>query len=233
MTLHSGVGAFAPFQGHLNFKKLSHKRTFWTELPMSTHANSPLTDVGSVQAVSRYTRTAMVLHWIIAILIICNVVLGLSADSLPDDWVRPVVDVHKSIGITVLGLVLLRILWRVSHRPPPLPAAFPSWERIAAHVAHFLLYLLMIGLPLSGWLHDSAWKDAATHPMRLFNLFPWPRIGYVMNLDPTLKETLHDSFGALHTWLGYALYALLAMHVGGALKHEWIDRKSVLKRMIP
>jgi hypothetical protein len=83
---------------------------FQTELPMSTQANSPLTDTTSVQAVSRYTRTAMVLHWIIALLIICNVALGLSADSLPDDWVRPVIDTHKSIGITVLGLVLLRIL---------------------------------------------------------------------------------------------------------------------------
>ena len=200
---------------------------------MRTQTHSPLTDATSVAAASRYTRTAMMLHWIIAILMICNVALGLSADSLPDDWVRPAIDTHKSIGITVLGLVLLRILWRVSHRPPPLPAEFPSWERTGAHVAHFLLYLLMIGLPLSGWLHDSAWKDAATHPMRLFNLFPWPRIGYVMNLDPALKETLHNRFGALHTWLGYALYALFALHVGGALKHEWIDRKSVLKRMIP
>ncbi len=91
----------------------------------------------------------------------------------------------------------------------------------------------MIGLPLSGWLHDSAWKDAATHPMRLFNLFPWPRIGYVTRLDPALKESLHDRFGAPHAWLGYALYAMLLMHVGGALKHQWIDRKSVLKRMVP
>jgi cytochrome b561 len=198
---------------------------------MNTHANT-LTDSADT-AQSRYTRTAVVLHWLIALLIIVNVVLGLSADSLPDGWVRPVVDTHKSIGITVLGLALLRVLWRVSHRPPPLPREFPSWERIGAHVAHFLLYLLMIGLPLSGWLHDSAWKDAATHPMRLFNLFQWPRIGYVMSLDPALKETLHSRFGALHTWLGYALYALLAMHVGGALKHQWIDRKSVLKRMMP
>ncbi|HEY1998257.1 cytochrome b [Paraburkholderia sp.] len=200
---------------------------------MSTQANSQLSDATGTPAPSRYTRTAMALHWIIAVLIICNVALGLSADSIPDDWVRLVIDTHKSIGITVLGLALLRILWRFSHRPPPLPAEFPSWERVAAHIAHFLLYLLMIGLPLSGWLHDSAWKDAATHPMRLFNLMPWPRIGYVMSLEPTLKESLHNGFGALHTWLGYALYALLAMHVGGALKHQWIDRKSVLKRMIP
>lgn len=199
---------------------------------MNTHAES-LTDSTGAPLSTRYTRTAMTLHWLIALLMIGNVALGLSADSLPDDWVRPVIDTHKSIGITVLGLALLRILWRVSHKPPPLPREFPSWEKSAAHVAHFLLYLLMIALPLSGWLHDSAWKDAATHPMRWFNLFQWPRIGYVMNLDPALKETLHGRFGALHTWLGYALYALLAMHIGGALKHQWLDGKSVLKRMAP
>ncbi|MGF6917472.1 cytochrome b [Paraburkholderia sp. 40] len=199
---------------------------------MNTQANS-LTDSIDASRPPRYTRTAMTLHWLIALLMCVNVVLALSADSLPDDWVRPVIDTHKSIGITVLGLALLRILWRVSHKPPPLPREFPSWEKIAAHLAHFALYLLMIALPLSGWLHDSAWKDAATHPMQWFGLFQWPRFGYVMHLDPTLKETLHDRFGALHAWLGYALYALLAMHIGGALKHEWLDRKSVLKRMTP
>ena len=198
---------------------------------MSTRAESVVSSDG--ESSGKYTRVAIVLHWVIAVLIITNVVLGLSADSLPDDWVRPVVDTHKSIGITVLGLALLRILWRVSHRPPPLPASFPKWEHVAAHAAHFLLYLLIIALPMSGWLHDSAWKDAATHPMHLFNTVPWPRIGFIMNLDAPLKETLHDRFGALHTWLGYALYALLAMHVVGALKHQWIDRKSVLKRMVP
>ncbi|SIT45391.1 putative cytochrome b-561 protein [Paraburkholderia piptadeniae] len=182
---------------------------------------------------TRYTHTAMILHWLIAVLIIANVVLGLSADSLPDDWVRPVIDTHKSIGITVLGLALLRALWRVSHRPPPLPREFPSWERMAAHIAHFVLYFLMIALPLSGWMHDSAWKDAATHPMHLFGVVPFPRIGLIMNLDPAVKEPLHDRFGALHTYLGYALYALLAMHIGGALKHELLDRKSVFKRMVP
>lgn len=182
---------------------------------------------------SRYTRTAMILHWLIAVLIIVNVVLGLSADALPDDWVRPVIDTHKSIGITVLGLALLRVLWRTSHRPPPLPREFPSWERMAAHVAHFLLYFVMIALPLSGWMHDSAWKAAATHPMHLFGVIPFPRIGFIMHLDPAVKEPLHDKFGALHTYLGYALYALLAMHIGGALKHELLDRHSVIKRMVP
>ncbi|WP_158935934.1 cytochrome b [Burkholderia sp. S171] len=200
---------------------------------MSTQAANVVSQPPPTEMPLRYTRTAMVLHWLIALLIICNVVLGLTAESFPDSWVRRIVDTHKSIGITVLGLVLLRILWRVSHRPPPLPKAFPKWEHMAAHIAHFLLYLLMIGLPLSGWLHDSAWKDAATHPMHLFGVIPWPRVGFVMHLDPALKESLHDRFGALHTWLGYALYALLAMHVGGALKHQWIDKKSVITRMVP
>jgi cytochrome b561 len=184
----------------------------------------------------RYTRTAAVLHWLIAALILVNIYLGLSANHwLPDEQIRPVIDLHKSIGITVLGLVILRILWRISHKPPPLPRSFPDWEHSAAHVAHFILYLLMIGLPLSGWAHDSAWKDAATHPMQLFGLFEWPRIGWLMNIDPAVKESLqlHDRLGTLHTWLGYALYAMLAMHIVGALKHEWIDRKSVLKRMRP
>ena len=186
--------------------------------------------------VARYTRTAVILHWLIAVLILVNVYLGLSANYwLPDEQIRAAIEQHKSIGITVLGLALKRLQWRYSHRPPPLPAGFPRWEYRAAHVAHFFLYLLMIGLPLSGWAHDSAWKDAATHPMQLFGLFEWPRIGFLLHLDPAVKEgmQLHDRLGVLHTWLGYALYALLAMHIVGALKHEWIDKKSVIKRMLP
>lgn len=144
---------------------------------------------------------------------------------------RPVIDTHKSTGITVLGLVLLRILWRIGHRPPALPRSYARWERVAAHVAHGALYALMLLLPLSGWLHDSAWKDAATHPMRLFGLVAWPRIGFVMDIEPVTKERLHDLFGAIHTALGYVLYGLLALHIGAALKHQWLDRERELQRM--
>jgi cytochrome b561 len=190
---------------------------------------TPLADDGAAQ----YSRTAMLLHWAIALLITINVVLGLSADSMPDDWARLVVDTHKSIGITVLGLAIIRVLWRLSHRPPALPTEFPSWERGAAHLAHVALYILIFALPLSGWIHDSAWKDADTHPMKLFGLIPWPRVGWVMDVQQPLREQLHNGFGTLHTWLGYALYVVLALHVAGALKHEWIDRKSVIRRMWP
>lgn len=179
----------------------------------------------------RYTGTAIALHWIIAALMTANVVMILTADFLPDDWVRPVINTHKSIGITVLGLALLRILWRWSHPVPPLPADFPRRERRASHAAHILLYGAMLLLPITGWMHDSAWKDAATHPMQLFGLFEWPRIGWILHLDPERKELLHTLFGNWHTWLGYGLYALFALHVLGALKHQWFDRHKVLPRM--
>ncbi|KGE11404.1 MULTISPECIES: cytochrome b [Burkholderia] len=192
---------------------------------------SPAADAS--HGVPRYTRTAMVLHWLIALGILCNVAIALSADAMPDAWVRPAIDIHKSIGITVLGLAILRLLWRVSHRPPSLPAWFRRWELRAAHVAHILLYLLMFTLPITGWLHDSAWNGAATHPMSLYYVIPWFRLGFIESLPPAVKDHLHDLFGAMHTWAAYALYVVLAMHILGALKHELFDRESVLRRMLP
>ena len=181
----------------------------------------------------RYTRTAMSLHWLIAILIILNVILALTDDLWPEGWERYVIDLHKSIGITVLGLAIMRLLWRVSHRPLALPKSFPTLERGAAHTAHLLLYVLIFAIPLSGWAHDSAWVAAASHPMKLYFLVPWPRIGYFMALDPQTKDVMHTQLGQLHTWLGYVLYVVLFLHVAGALKHEFIDRESVLRRMLP
>lgn len=186
-----------------------------------------------MQIPARYTTTAITLHWGIAVLIAVNVAIGLSADYLPDDSVRFAIDTHKSIGITVLGLALMRLLWRLSHRPPPLPPDYPRWEKVVAHGAHALLYVLILALPLSGWMHDSAWKDAASHPMRLFGVVPWPRIGWITDVEPGLKESLHDRFGALHAWFGYVLYGAFALHVAGALKHQWLDRKPELQRMLP
>ena len=183
--------------------------------------------------VHRYTRTAMVLHWLVAALIAVNIALIWSVDLLPDDAVRPVIDTHKSVGITVLGLVILRLLWRAAHRPPALPASYAAWEKYGAHAAHIALYVLILALPLSGWMHDSAWKDAAQFPMQLFYLLPWPRIGAIANLDPEVKEAFHDLSGHVHVWLSYALYGMFFLHVAGALKHQWLDRQPELARMLP
>ena len=192
-----------------------------------------MTDTARRPVILRYTKIAMILHWLVAALIAINVALILLVDYYPEDWVRPAVDTHKSIGITVLGVVLLRILWRLANPPPPLPDAYPPWEKKTSHIAHIALYALILALPLSGWMHDSAFKAAAQFPMQLFYLIPWPRISWIANMEPAAKEQFHSIFGAIHVWLGYILYALFALHVGAALKHQWIDRKPELERMWP
>ena len=182
---------------------------------------------------ARYTRTAAALHWIVAVLVIGNVVLGLAADSLPDDWIRSAVDTHKSIGFTVLGLAVLRLLWRFANPPPPMPDSYSRLERAGAHVAHWALYGLIFALPVTGWIHDSAWEGAATHPFALWGTIPHVRIGAIEALDAATRERIHATFFAFHVWFGYALYGLLALHILGALKHQLWDREPELQRMLP
>jgi cytochrome b561 len=184
------------------------------------------------QPYARYTRVAMALHWIVAVLIIGNVVLGLVADDLPGDWIRSAVDTHKSIGLTVLGLAVLRLLWRFANPPPPLPDSYSPLERLGAHAAHVALYVLIFALPVTGWIHDSAWKGAATHPFLLWGVIPHVRIGAIEALDPATKERIHSIFFDFHVWFGYALYGLLALHIVGALKHQFWDGEPELQRMM-
>ncbi len=186
-----------------------------------------------MEIANRYTRTAMLLHWLVAVLIIGNLLLVWVIDTLPDAAVRPAIDLHKSIGITVLGLAILRLLWRFSHRPPALPRSYPQLEKAGAHAAHVLLYGLIFGLPISGWIHDSAFKDAAAHPLVLFGVIPWFRIAAIANLDPATKEAVHAFWFAVHGWLAYVLYALLALHVLGALKHQFVDKEGEFGRIMP
>jgi len=181
----------------------------------------------------RYTGPAIAFHWLIAVAIIANVALAWLWPNLPDAGVRPAIDAHKSIGITVLGLAIMRLLWRFAHTPPALPTRYQRWEVTASHVTHILLYVLIFAMPLTGWIMDSAWKDAATHPMSWFGLFEWPRIGFMQSLEPGLRERMHDLFGAFHEYFSWALYALFVAHVAGALKHQWLDGEKELQRMWP
>lgn len=179
----------------------------------------------------RYTGIAVALHWLIASAIIANVALTWIWPRVADDNVRPLIDAHKSIGILVLGLAIMRVLWRVTHEPPALPTTYQRWEIRASHVTHWLLYAIMLFMPLSGWIMDSAWKDAATHPMEWFGLFQWPRIGFIMHLDPALRDKVHDGFGAAHAVCSWILYWIFSLHVAGALKHQWFDKEPELQRM--
>ena len=179
----------------------------------------------------RYTGTAIALHWIVGALILVNIALAWTWPNVADGAVRPLIDTHKSIGVTVLGLVAMRLLWRWTHTPPPLPAHHKPWERRAAHWTHVALYVLMVAMPLSGWIMDSAWDKAAANPMPYFGLFTFPRIGVVMALDPHTKKQIHDAMQATHELSAKLLYALFALHVAGALKHQYLDKDRELARM--
>ena len=179
----------------------------------------------------RYTNVAIVLHWVIAALILINIVLAWTWPNVADASVRPLIDNHKSIGITILGLVLIRYLWRFTHRPPAMPARYKPWERTLAHVVHLALYAAILIMPLSGWIMDSAYKDAAAHPNMYFGLFQWPRIGWIMALDPATKKSVHDVFEAVHGLTADVIYALVFLHIAGALKHQVLDGEAELARM--
>lgn len=183
--------------------------------------------------VERYTGVAIAFHWVVALLMIVNVALAWAWPLAPEDAVRPLIQNHKSIGITLLGLVILRLVWRITHRPPPLSSHLKSWEKRLAHWVHIGLYVVMFALPLSGWIMDSAWDRAAGNPNFWFGLFEWPRIAPVMALDPATKKMVHDIFGETHEIAGKILYLLFALHLAGALKHQFIDKDRELARMMP
>ena len=178
----------------------------------------------------RYTRPAIAFHWIIAALIVANVIGIWTIDLFPEAWERPLINLHKSVGLTVLGLAVMRILWRVTHAPPPdLPAS--RWQHALAHLAHFGLYVIIIGLPLTGYMHDSAFKGAADHPLTWFGIVEVPRIAWIANLAQPDKETVHKLFFAWHGAFATVLYGVFALHVAGALKHQLVDKQRELQRM--
>ncbi|MGA7781978.1 MAG: cytochrome b [Paraburkholderia sp.] len=171
-----------------------------------------------------YTGTAIALHWLIALLIICGFALGWAMTDIPGftptklryfSW-------HKWIGVTVFGLVVLRILWRATHGAPPLPRRMAAWQRVAAQLVHVLLYVLMVAIPVSGYLYSSA----ANVPVVYLGLVPLPRL---IAPDPVLKVVLKN----IHITLNYTLLVLFVLHVAAALKHQWMDRDGLLSRMIP
>jgi len=183
----------------------------------------------------RFTKTAIWLHWLIAIGVVTNVTLawiwplGDHNDAI-GEYVRPMIDSHKSIGVTILGLAILRLLWRIGHKPPPFPASYKPWERTTAHIVHWGLYGVILAMPITGWVMDSAWKDAATHPMLFFGTFEWPRLGFIMSMAPDTKEWIHSTFGEAHELIAYLVYLLVVLHLGGAIKHQMEGHKE-LQRM--
>ena len=179
----------------------------------------------------RYSKLAVVLHWLIAIGIFLNLKSGLGFDDLPKDQAAAAFAFHESIGISVLGLVVLRVLWRMGNPPPPPLANLKPLERRVSLGIHHLLYLLSVLIPLSGWLTASAHKDAGGHGMVLFNKVPWFNFPGFGGLGDPARHQAHELLGAVHSACAWVIMAALVLHVGGALKHQFIDREKMLQRM--
>lgn len=170
-----------------------------------------------------YTRTAVMLHWLVALAILCAFPLGLYMSDLKlSPQKLQLYSYHKWLGITALLLVVARLLWRAGHRPPPLPTIMPRWQQLAAHGVHHVLYLLMIMVPLSGWLMSSALGVSVVW----FGVLPLPDL---VGRDKQLGELLKEVHGALN----YTLLTLVIIHVAAAVKHQFIERDGTLTRMLP
>jgi cytochrome b561 len=172
----------------------------------------------------RYTTTAIVLHWLIALLIVGAFTLGLVMTDIPGFSMAKLKYFawHKWAGVTVLLLAALRLLWRLTHRPPALPGAMPAWQRGAAHGLHHLLYVLMFAVPVAGYFYTLA----AGFPVVYFGLFKLPvLIAKNLALADTLKQ--------VHYWLAMSMAALVGLHALAALKHAIVDRDGTLRRMLP
>ena len=169
----------------------------------------------------RYSPPAIVLHWLLALLIFVTFPLGVYMHELPlsPDKLK-LYSYHKWIGITILLLASLRVMWRVTHTPPPLPDDMTRWPRRASQVVHGLLYVLILAIPLSGWLMSSA-KGFQTV---WFDVLPLPDL---IGKD----KALGDLLAGVHQALNFTLLVLVILHVGAALKHHFMERRPFMQRM--
>jgi cytochrome b561 len=187
--------------------------------------------IATVGTARRYTVVAILLHWTSALGVLALIAMGLAMTHAGLAPMRQfqLYQWHKSIGITVLALTTLRIAWRLFYRPPPHPDGMPAHERAAASAAHGLLYLLLVGLPLTGWTVVSL--SPFNIPTVLYGLVPWPHLPLAALVpDRAAAESALEWVHAAGAWF---LGALLAVHVAAALRHHLLLRDDVLRRMLP
>jgi cytochrome b561 len=179
----------------------------------------------------RYTTVAVILHWLIAVMLAGQIFGGwLAADeSTPRAQAFQLFQLHKSFGLTILALSVARLVWRLSHKVPPMPETMAGWERAAARGVHFLFYVLIIAMPLSGWALISSAPYTVT--TMYFGLFEVPLLPV---LSGSLRgKEIHELLESAHSALVWITIGLLLLHVGAALKHHFVNRDGVLARMLP
>lgn len=168
--------------------------------------------------IARYGATAQVLHWTTLALVAAQPLLAELAEEMGRGG--EAYAAHRSVGLSLLALTVLRIAWRFV-RPPPAPPPMPQWQRVAAACTHWGLYLLLLAIPVSGWLMSSASGDAVA----------WLGVELPALVAPSadLAESLEDA----HETLFQLLLALVGLHVAAALKHQFLDRDGLIRRMLP
>lgn len=179
----------------------------------------------------RYTSVAIVLHWALAILILGQIAGGLYMHNLPNDSSIKfdLFQLHKSFGFSILFLTVIRLGWRLGHKPPPLPFEMPAWQKTGARMTHWGFYALMVLTPLVGWAMVSV--SPLDIPTKLFGLVPIPHLPFFTNVaDAGASE---DLFKKAHELLAKSTLVLFVLHVAAALKHNFIDKDGVFKSMAP
>jgi cytochrome b561 len=171
----------------------------------------------------RYTQTAVVLHWLIALLIFAAFPLGLFMHDLPlSPHKLRMYSYHKWLGVLVALFGVIRVYWRATHRPPPMPASMANWEKLTAHATHIALYVLIFAIPVSGWLMSSAEGFQTV----LFGVLPIPDL---VGKNKQLGDVLHE----VHETLNYVMLGVVIAHTAAALKHHYLVRDDILVRMLP
>lgn len=170
------------------------------------------------EAYDRYSNVSILIHWTVVVLVVANIVIAV---AMQDD--RSLFPWHKSIGITVLLLTLLRIVWRVTHPWPRFPDSMPRWERIFARGTHIGFYVMLLAVPLLGWATVSAGRGTG----EIYGFIQW------FDLPVPKSPAVRDTLGSVHEGAVYFVLLLLFFHVAGALKHQFFDEDVVFHRMIP
>jgi len=171
----------------------------------------------------RYTATAASLHWLIAVLVVGMIALGWWMQAIPKEPVGPRINafnLHKSLGITIFAMMLVRVAWRLTHQPPPLPP-MPRWQAKVAHANHVLLYVALFLMPLAGFAASSL----SGRPIVFF--------GQPLPMWLPRNDSLSQVFRMMHLATSWVLVAAMALHIGAALKHHLIDRDGLIARMWP
>lgn len=172
----------------------------------------------------RYDNGAILIHWLTVLLVLAQLYIGFTFSDMPRGPARgELFTWHKTVGATILVLSLVRLGWRLAHKPPPFPEELPRWERVVAVWNHRAFYALLILLPLTGLATVSAGRSGTTD---LLGGIPLPLI-------PGLPDATGDAFGGAHEVLVFVTLALVVLHVGAALKHQFVDRARVAGRMPP